>query len=995
MARDPAITFRGALQILGHHDRPWLDRLDRLLGGVILASGAVPVSAVWGWIDQKNEATGLLRRGLDAVSNRLTRTGGLGRHELVVAAHTTLVLAAFFEILRDRMGGTYDEAALTEREKVMIGTGEWQALNEPLIRHLYTQNVPPPSALRGFEENVAFVATWAADRAGFMTEFLKGIGLQHAFLDESFAFAVAERYRSDYLRLATAVPEFKVWADLGEHAATRTALARLEDLLSQTVRESGPRDLRALVGEINRAELTRPVIDVDIDGYGIDAVFPTVERIFLTPHFRTTRADRSTRIGDEHWWQDFEPRQDLDLVLARHFSTPGATTRQLLLLGHPGAGKSLLTKVLAARLPESTYTVVRVPLRRVDADAHVSTQIQQALSTATHGRVSWPELADQSADTIRVILLDGLDELLQATTNDRAGYLTDVAEFQRVEAAMGRPVAVVVTSRTLVADRVRVPEGTPVLKLEDFDKDQVQEWLRIWNEVNAGARPVRPEAVAAQEHLARQPLLLLMLTLYFADPEVAPTDANLSISELYERLFDTYARREVTKQAGRVLSPAELTEAVRTQLSRLSVAALGMFNRGRQSITEAELSADLAALEEPAPAGGRLLGEFFFVHAPEATAADVQRGYEFLHATFGEYLVAVKAAETLADVAEGAYGRRRFHEPDDELLFALLSHQPLAVRRPTIAFIEDRLGQLDEAERTQVRQTLELLIRGYRRRRPATRYLDYRPQPPETVRALAAYSVNLVLLRLVLAPPSVELTTLWPDEPNVWPAMVHLWAAGLDAEGHRAVLGVMERVAGAIGIHYGFADAESNNLKAARLRGESATVQQLLLGNAVRGDWILPRYREPQEWIDDTLSVLLQLMLGYPIRASAAGAPESVPTRTTAAIADLALGVLGLRCGHLDRDMVEDFLRWHMRLRSPAPPSPLPLALIERAHPGLFMAMRMVPEDSWTTGWRWFLDEFPESLIKTDVTSVVEYLNAAAPDWQRLLTEGAKVFPRD
>ena len=93
MAREPAITFRGALRILGHYDRPWLDRLDRLLGGVILATGAIPaVGVVWGWVDQKNEATGLLRRALDAASDRLARTGGLARYELVVAAHTTVFI---------------------------------------------------------------------------------------------------------------------------------------------------------------------------------------------------------------------------------------------------------------------------------------------------------------------------------------------------------------------------------------------------------------------------------------------------------------------------------------------------------------------------------------------------------------------------------------------------------------------------------------------------------------------------------------------------------------------------------------------------------------------------------------------------------------------------------------------------------------------------------------------------------------------------------------
>lgn len=291
MRREPAITFRGALQILGHYDRPWLDRLDRLLGGVILASGTVPaISAVWGWVDQKNEATGLLRHALDAVSGKLTRTGGLARHELVIAAHTTLVLAAFLESLRDQLGRTYDEAQLTEAEKFMLGTGEWRRPEEPFMRQLYAVAVPAPSALRGFEENVAAVARWASARAQWFEGFLQDIGLQRPILYDPFDRAVAERYRSDYLRLATAVPEFKVWSDLGEHAATRTALARLEELLSHSAATT--RDLRALLGELNRAELTRPMIDVDIDGYGVDAVFPTVERIFLTPRFRVTAADR-------------------------------------------------------------------------------------------------------------------------------------------------------------------------------------------------------------------------------------------------------------------------------------------------------------------------------------------------------------------------------------------------------------------------------------------------------------------------------------------------------------------------------------------------------------------------------------------------------------------------------------------------------------------------------------------------------------------------------
>jgi hypothetical protein len=51
------------------------------------------------------------------------------------------------------------------------------------------------------------------------------------------------------------------------------------------------------------------------------------------------------------------------------------------------------------------------------------------------------------------VLLDGLDELLQASQHDRSSYLQQIAEFQRLEAEQERPVVVIVTSRTVVADR--------------------------------------------------------------------------------------------------------------------------------------------------------------------------------------------------------------------------------------------------------------------------------------------------------------------------------------------------------------------------------------------------------------------------------------------------------------------------------------------------------------------------------------------------------------
>jgi len=264
------------------------------------------------------------------------------------------------------------------------------------------------------------------------------------------------------------------------------------------------------------------------------------------------------------------------------------------------------------------------------------------------------------ADALPVVLLDGFDELLQATGVSQTDYLTKVAIFQRREQDQGRPVAVVVTSRTSVADRARSPENTVALRLEPFDSDRIMAWLRIWNIANAdhfaacGLAPLSPEVVLAHRELAEQPLLLLMLALYDADGNALQRiEVDLPQGELYERLLYSFAHREVVKHRPG-LPDRELDRAVEEELRRLSVVAFAMFNRGSLWVSESKLDADLLALFGPPPtvaAGSDLraplraaeivLGRFFFVHRAQASRDDTQlETYEFLHATFCEFLVA-------------------------------------------------------------------------------------------------------------------------------------------------------------------------------------------------------------------------------------------------------------------------------------------------------------------------------------------------------------------
>ena len=555
MRREPSLTFEGALRILGKHEHKTIERIDKLLGGVILGGGAAagavalgvtplaPVAAfgvVWGWVEQKGLAVDLLKSAVDAVSGKVAGLQGLEKRELIAAAHSTIVAAAVFESLREHVGKEfYKRLKITNEEKISLVKQIEPDGRDEGVRHLYAAEIPVPSAVVGFEENAAQVAEWQARYIQSLYLFLQGLTVgENALIDlHAILTGAEERYRSRYLELAAEVPEFAVWALLGEHAATRTAvretgdevtgsiedlavalrglnadvmaglsanrdaLNRVEVLLSAGTRVTGGDDeasagglvpggrpgLRQVVNWANAGILDERIIQADREGYPAGLEVPRVGEIYVNPRYRVAAFNERARPADERWWEERESRDDFDVFLARHVTSPDATRRPLLLLGHPGAGKSLLTKVFAARLPMSQYTVVRVPLRRVSADAEIHHQIEEALDVDTHQRIAWHDLAEQSGDTVRVVLLDGLDELLQASEHDRSRYLEDVMDFQEGESMQRRPIVAVVTSRTVVADRVRVPDGTTIVKLDPFNDDDIADWLGRWKRVNASA----------------------------------------------------------------------------------------------------------------------------------------------------------------------------------------------------------------------------------------------------------------------------------------------------------------------------------------------------------------------------------------------------------------------------------------------------------------------------------------------------------------------------
>ncbi|WP_203786229.1 NACHT domain-containing protein [Paractinoplanes rishiriensis] len=856
------LTYRSALRLMGVDEPGALRMLDTLLGGIILASGAAALPTgyavlgqVWGWVDQKSEFLKILGRGVSWGRDRLGVLAGYERAQLIAAAHSVLVGEAVFHSLQQHLGPAYAVLKLTDEEKRFL-FADLDVAEEyrTAVDAVLSARIEVPWAGCSFDENLevniapylrAGVARCLASfhKLAMWDRAWKRLGYRPTV--QHIVTGATKRYEENYFRLASDVPEFLVWAMLGGQRATdraikaagrdilgalhsqAVALNRIETVLSLVSRPYRPHhDLDAL-RKANRAILSQPLIKIgEMEGAATVSI-PSIADGYITPRFRFAVVDNRSQPSSEEWWQDHPVRSDLDEFLIAYLASARSAEQPLVVLGHPGAGKSLLMRVLTARLSSTAFPAFLVPLRQVRAPgAPIFQQVQDVLDRSTHARARWATIAEAAAGqkdggggATRVVLLDGLDELMQATGTTESNYLSQVQDFQRTEMNQDAPVAVIVTSRQVVADIASIPRGCAVLRLEDFTDRQIEEWLTTWNAVNADAGGTPPGALSLQSvqamgPIARQPLLLLMIAIQ----ATASGGHTVAASEtaVYHQLLVDFTRRELRKsdREERTLEPPP-EPLVSAELWRLGIAAYGMFNRGRQFVTEMQLQGDLGALDPQGLAARsdrsqqvqqlsearRTIGRFFFIHTSETSESDQSRKtYEFLHATFSEYLIAHHAVDRAAELID-AYddyvnGRLRPGVPwdKDDVLFALLSHRPIA-DGAIVRFVHQLVDQLKPEVRSLGGKVLEMLLSKADRPRIQSNEINYNPHSRTTVQRLAAYVINLVLLRLLLVPDrSITLPDLAPhgQEPLVWwRSVVRLMQAGLE---EATWLGVLQSI---------------------------------------------------------------------------------------------------------------------------------------------------------------------------------------------------------
>ena len=888
------LTFKdlcSTIKMQGKEDPKLIEAVDKLLGLALICSPVVlgPAAlALLPTLAVKNEVFKIGKGVFEKLTKKKDEDYSK-RQETMQISYGLLVFTAFFDALDARIPKALrDEIGLLDPEKAFLvkdAVAKAQAKksqptvcdrNDAPVSNVLVAFPHPTETLaeiterqaklwkqmaQGFLEFIQKLAFWEKADEKKQIQLLAGI--------DKIEEEAAKLFEAQYFELARKFEDFAVWSNLQEHKNTKALICQLSDYVQQhatlsaanekaidvgfsklhaavlsmpeTLRTTQATELADSLNKHYRARINDPIIeDKEPSEDGKPRLsFPRVCDAFVPQAFRVLRQhSKLRRLEEESTWSELPRRNDLGAFLLSYLSSPYSTETPLLILGHPGSGKSLLTTLLSAQLMSKHFTAIRVPLREVNADADIVSQIEDAIRRITGVSVdSWIKLSALFKNCPPLVILDGYDELLQASGQVFASYIKDAQRFQEREAEQGRPLRIIITSRVTLIDKAAVPVGSTIVRLLEFDKHQRDCWSAIWNKSNASyfsEASIEKFTLPAEKDsgsekiltLAEQPLLLLMLALYDSEGNQLRQSKGLDRTKLYDSLLRRFVTRERGKEKGFSDGKSkERDKALGIEMQRLGVAALGMYNRRKVHILAPELDDDLGFFKlerEVAVKSGKtlsqadlLLGSFFFIHKSKAQhnsgADDTHEdtsAFEFLHNTFGEFLTAdfilrravaqVKALrafevhEALRAMFEKMMGTADGFERD---WFASLVYTPLFTRPVIMEMIREWAPHvLKEQGLTEGEfvESLEMIVLNQ-----IKRLLNKREMPSiirrETAQEgyrvpfgdhplighVAIYSMNLVLLRLVVGAQSFVFdeaeVASHEDGTRPWDRLIHIW----------------------------------------------------------------------------------------------------------------------------------------------------------------------------------------------------------------------------
>jgi len=669
-----------------------------------------------------------------------------GRVDQMREAYGTLCFTAFFDELDEQLPDSIRKAvslSLSEKKRLLE-----QAMNCENGKRLARMEIILPDIMQGIDSADSFLEETYRSLVQGIRTFTNGLSFRETASEEdirtfdgvleSLPKNACRRFHSQYLILCGQFNEFYIFTQMEQQTqqnrkcderyrtilsaaahtqdSTEAGLASLEKIilnLPDKIKNDKVRKIADQIIRKYRGDINCPLIGTKDEEEADDNLnYPLISQGFIPQAYKLLKYSNKERLELPDTWKPLEPQQDMRSFWAKYCLDPGSTESLLLILGEPGGGKSLLTKVLCARMISPSSMFVRIPLRSHEVEDDIESIVcrQIDIDGDTSERVpTFKWFAEEFPDNPVTLLFDGYDEVLQATGGVYRNLLKKIHQFQDRCRELRRPVRVIVTSRETLIDKADIPERTIVMKLLEFDDSRKNQWISIWNEHNhnilsaAGIDDFSlPTGSRDIEELSGQPLLLLMLAMYDADfearanalkPKVGPAE-KLDRTKLYDELLRRFIRRELRKGPRgneRHFDEADESEQnnlVDDEMRKLGIAALGMFVREKLSLQVGELEHDLEYMRVKVPeydgqnkrmlkSAEAFLGSFFFIHdsRQKSEPDEKEAAFEFLHKTFYEFLVAdfilqqlLEAVDKMADRKTSRRNGNTFYLEDLERL---------------------------------------------------------------------------------------------------------------------------------------------------------------------------------------------------------------------------------------------------------------------------------------------------------------------------------------
>jgi hypothetical protein len=347
---------------------------------------------------------------------------------------------------------------------------------------------------------------------------------------------------------------------------------------------------------------------------------------------------------------------DLGRLLGALFSSRVSGEDLVVLCGGPGSGKSTLCRIMASELAsDSQVHPVFLRLRRAKEGAEIGQFIEDSLQNL--GLIN--RLADLREIPNLILILDGFDELVMASRS-RLRHFFNVLREDLSSGPLRNAKAIVSGRDTLFPRGEGLPNGSHVLSLQPFNKVRVRAWGTKWrllHKKGPGSSFHPEEFIEKEERTGRKPplhhLVSWPLTLHLVAR--VHTAGKLEVrSKAAKRLEKAYLYRSILAETSdRQSYQAEGVGRLDSKKMREFLRALAWEMHSR-SIDSMDPSDVMPLLQRFYPDKTEQdlaeLAEVAVVNSPELTKGE-QTGFEFVHKSFAEFLVAEEFAELVEKVA--------------------------------------------------------------------------------------------------------------------------------------------------------------------------------------------------------------------------------------------------------------------------------------------------------------------------------------------------------